>query len=322
MTDPFRRRGAASPLTDGEARVIKPARRVQTTAKTTLGPITWLGAGCSDGETKEAERPARRVRAGQELEPAYYRCGLRPEGTDRERTGQLKPVRGKVGGRGCAMNGSRQTTVGSADEATQGGEAQRDFTWVEASIRTERMLSALGDGVKGGKWFSLMDKVFAPKTLAAAWTKVRSNKGAAGVDGQSIERFAAKAENYLAELSRRTRGDSLACAVADLNPLLRGWFSYFKHAAPPTFGKLDGFVRRRLCAACASRKAPGQGLPRRPSTLAKCLLRGSRAVRASHGLVIGERVSDEKPPTGEPYARKPPIRLGGGVAKADPYPYQ
>ena len=38
----------------------------------------------------------------------------------------------------------------------------------------------------------LMDKVFAPKTLALAWTRVRANKGAAGVDGQSIESFAAK----------------------------------------------------------------------------------------------------------------------------------
>ena len=106
------------------------------------------------------------------------------------------------------MNGSRQQNAGSADEATQGGEAQRDFTWVEASVWTERMLSALGNGVKGGKWFSLMDKVFAPKTLAAAWTKVRANKGAAGVDGQSIERFAAKAEDYLAELSAALRAGS------------------------------------------------------------------------------------------------------------------
>ena len=99
-------------------------------------------------------------------------------------------------------------TVGSADEATQGGEAQRDFAWAEASVWTERMLSALGNGVKGGKWFSLMDKVFAPKTLAAAWTKVRANKGAAGVDGQSIERFVAKAEGYLAELSAALREGS------------------------------------------------------------------------------------------------------------------
>jgi RNA-directed DNA polymerase len=106
------------------------------------------------------------------------------------------------------MKGSRQENAGSADEATQGGEAQRDFTWVEASVWTERMLSALGNGVKGGKWFSLMDKVFAPKTLAAAWKKVRANKGAAGVDGQSIERFAAKAEDYLAELSAALREGS------------------------------------------------------------------------------------------------------------------
>jgi RNA-directed DNA polymerase len=64
---------------------------------------------------------------------------------------------------------------------------------------------AVGAGVKGGKWFSLMDKVFAPKTLALAWTKVRANKGAAGVDGQSIERFAARAELYLSELSAALR---------------------------------------------------------------------------------------------------------------------
>jgi RNA-directed DNA polymerase len=55
------------------------------------------------------------------------------------------------------------------------------------------MLSALVNGVKGGKWYALMDKVFAPDTLAAAWKKVRANKGAAGVDGQSIEPFEARA---------------------------------------------------------------------------------------------------------------------------------
>ena len=75
----------------------------------------------------------------------------------------------------------------------------------EAGVWTERMLSALGNGVKGGKWFSLMDKVFAPKTLALAWTKVRANKGVAGVDGQSIERFTAKTEDYLTELSAALR---------------------------------------------------------------------------------------------------------------------
>ena len=53
-----------------------------------------------------------------------------------------------------------------------------------------------------------MDKVYAPKTLAVAWMKVRANKGAAGVDGQSIGRFAAKAELYLSELSTALRTGS------------------------------------------------------------------------------------------------------------------
>jgi RNA-directed DNA polymerase len=67
------------------------------------------------------------------------------------------------------------------------------------------MLSALVNGVKGGKWYALIDKVFASKTLESAWLKVQVNKGAAGVDGQSIERFAARAEEYLAELSAALR---------------------------------------------------------------------------------------------------------------------
>ncbi len=63
------------------------------------------------------------------------------------------------------------------------------------------MVSALVSGVKGGRWFSLIDKVWALAALELAWTKVLANKGAAGVDGQSLEKFAANSETYLSELS-------------------------------------------------------------------------------------------------------------------------
>jgi len=76
---------------------------------------------------------------------------------------------------------------------------------VEAAVWTERMVSALVNGVKGGRWFSLIDKVFAPATLALGYEKVASKGGAAGVDGQSLERFAARSEIYLAELSTELR---------------------------------------------------------------------------------------------------------------------
>jgi len=83
----------------------------------------------------------------------------------------------------------------------QGTETrQRDWSWVEASIWTERMLAALENGVKGGTWFSLIDKVIRPETLEIAWQKVARNRGAAGVDGQSVNRFAKRASTYLREL--------------------------------------------------------------------------------------------------------------------------
>ena len=60
--------------------------------------------------------------------------------------------------------------------------------------------------------------------------------------------------------TRRTRGDSLACIIADLNPTLRGWFHYFKHAQPWVHQLTDGFVRRRLRAILRKQdKRPGMG---------------------------------------------------------------
>ena len=107
------------------------------------------------------------------------------------------------------MKAGPQQTIASTvpARAKQGAEA-RDWSWVEASVWTERMVSALVNGVKGGRWYSLIDKVSAPATLAAAWTKVRANGGAAGVDGQSLERFAGQAEAYLAELATALRDGS------------------------------------------------------------------------------------------------------------------
>lgn len=103
-------------------------------------------------------------------------------------------------------NGSQKVPAVPA-RATQGAEA-RNWSWVEDTVWTERMVSALVNGVKGGRWYSLMDKVLAPDTLDAAWEKVSANEGAAGVDGQSIKRFEGRAELYLAELSTALRTGS------------------------------------------------------------------------------------------------------------------
>src|SRR5262244_2254753 len=55
------------------------------------------------------------------------------------------------------------------EKATQGAQTHgRNWSWVEASVWNERMLAALQNGVKGGKWFSLIDKVYRAETLKAA----------------------------------------------------------------------------------------------------------------------------------------------------------
>jgi RNA-directed DNA polymerase len=93
--------------------------------------------------------------------------------------------------------------------AKQGEEtqSQRDnrWDWVEPAVWTDRMRAALETGVKGGRWFSLMDKVYAERTLQVAWERVQRNRGAAGVDRQRVDAFASHAEQYLAELAADLR---------------------------------------------------------------------------------------------------------------------
>lgn len=91
-------------------------------------------------------------------------------------------------------------TVSATTSQRTETDLRRRKTRVEASVWTERMLAALGNGVQGRKWHSLIDKVYRPATLQAAWQRVRSNKGAAGVDRISVQRFESQAPRYLDEL--------------------------------------------------------------------------------------------------------------------------
>lgn len=87
-------------------------------------------------------------------------------------------------------------------ETKQAGEIRARWAWVEPSVWTERMLTALEAGVKGGKWFSLMDKVYALANLRAAFAEVKANGGAAGVDNQTVEMFERHREENLGKLSQ------------------------------------------------------------------------------------------------------------------------
>lgn len=91
-------------------------------------------------------------------------------------------------------------------QAKQAGETRcQNWDWVERSIWTTRMLEALEKGVKGGYWFSLIDKVIRPATLHAAWAMVKANKGGAGSDHQSLDAFESKLMENLHILEKELR---------------------------------------------------------------------------------------------------------------------
>jgi RNA-directed DNA polymerase len=67
------------------------------------------------------------------------------------------------------------------------------------------MLAALEQGVKGGKWYSLIDKVQSETTLLVAFAQVAANRGAAGVDHVSVEHYAKDKDANLRRLSEELR---------------------------------------------------------------------------------------------------------------------
>lgn len=87
----------------------------------------------------------------------------------------------------------------------QGGEADRRPAGAEPGVWSERMLAALARGVKGNQWFSLIDKVYADRTLELAWAKVRANAGGSGVDRITVARFAQDCPRGLLDLKEQLR---------------------------------------------------------------------------------------------------------------------
>lgn len=79
------------------------------------------------------------------------------------------------------------------------------WVWTEPSVWTARMLTALIQGVKGGVWFSLIDKVYSRRNLANAAAKVVAKRGAAGVDHVNVEAFSDRMDENLKNLEEQLR---------------------------------------------------------------------------------------------------------------------
>jgi len=99
------------------------------------------------------------------------------------------------------QNKDKPAIVPTADK--QAGEDLWYTHKAEYGVWSKSMLIALQRGVKGNKWFSLIDKVYAERTLGTAWAKVEDNAGACGVDHMSIAHFAKDTQNRLLALNKQ-----------------------------------------------------------------------------------------------------------------------
>lgn len=92
--------------------------------------------------------------------------------------------------------------------ATPAGEPPSVQDWANPIVWNERMLATLQQGVRGGRWHTLIDKVYAPSNLFIASCKVIGNKGAAGVDHQSVEDFNVHRHEELKRLHTDLQNDT------------------------------------------------------------------------------------------------------------------
>lgn len=98
-----------------------------------------------------------------------------------------------------------QIKLPGVPRAKQGRVVPPQWEWTEASVWTERMLATLERGITGGKWFSLMDKVWKMENLERAVEKVAEGKSPKKPDGRRCRQYAEQSAQRLPALQRSIR---------------------------------------------------------------------------------------------------------------------
>ena len=101
---------------------------------------------------------------------------------------------------------------------------------------------------------------------------------------KSLEKF----KDTVRAKTKRTTGRSLEMVIEGLNPILRGWFGYFKHSRRGTFKALDGWIRRRLRSLLRHHK----GLRGIAKVRGEDQVRWPNAFFADHGLFSLQKAHD------------------------------
>ena len=180
---------------------------VETVGAVTAGVCRVVGdrtAGSWNDVNQGSRSGARNGNQANSPEESTPEGDRVPVGAKKSRNGD-----GAKGSREANPDGDRQSEVEPPQvPATdkQGGEELWQRYKAERGVWSLRMLEALERGVKGGKWFSLIDKVYREETLAKAWEKVKSNAGSCCVDGITVDRFERESQRRLEAVNGQLKG--------------------------------------------------------------------------------------------------------------------
>jgi RNA-directed DNA polymerase len=109
---------------------------------------------------------------------------------------------------GCEMTRPTESKPAIVPWAQQAGASHALWRCAKPCVWTVRMLTTLISGVKGDKWFRLIDKVFSERNLLAAFQQVARNGKAAGVDHVTAVEFERHLPETIRELSESLRSGS------------------------------------------------------------------------------------------------------------------
>jgi RNA-directed DNA polymerase len=101
--------------------------------------------------------------------------------------------------------------------------------WMEANgLTLHPDKTRIADAARKGAGFDFLGYHFE---CGKKWPRKKSEK---------------KLRERLKSLTRRNNPHSLPCVIEQVNPVLRGWYGYFKHSVASTMDNIDSYVRGRL----------------------------------------------------------------------------
>ena len=178
-----------------------------------------LGAARAEGEVRNTRDPSRRPTSG---EGRAYKPMAKAHSDERESEGVVVPATKAVrqnaaGGKGpCSGRASTEVVnEGMAQTAASnhpGGQAPPDKV-----RRLQRKLYGVAKQQPGRPFHALHDRIHRSDVLWKAWEGVRSNRGAAGVDGVTLEAV----EQYGVEKLLQELQDELRAGKYRPPPVLR-----------------------------------------------------------------------------------------------------